>query len=107
MCVQQQGLYNTVPSCLVTLHYFVGFSHMMMRNYGEATKIFINCLLYVQHTQNVGHHHQGQPQKRNAKYDVVSVRCGWGVDWSELLRLLADREDQRANLPSPGSVLFV
>ncbi|VDM53353.1 unnamed protein product [Angiostrongylus costaricensis] len=39
-----KGLYNTVPSCLVTLHYFVGFSHMMMRNYGEATRMFANCL---------------------------------------------------------------
>jgi len=67
----KQGLHNTVPSCLVTLHYFVGFSHMMMRNYAEATKIFINCLLYIQRTQNL--QQQQQPQQRNkaGKYDVI------------------------------------
>uniref|UniRef100_A0A183CS90 Eukaryotic translation initiation factor 3 subunit L n=1 Tax=Globodera pallida TaxID=36090 RepID=A0A183CS90_GLOPA len=66
-----KGLYNTVPSCLVTLHYFVGFSHMMMRNYAEAAKIFIICLLYIQRTQNL--QQQMQPQQRNkaSKYDVI------------------------------------
>ncbi|VDN04846.1 unnamed protein product [Thelazia callipaeda] len=64
-----KGLYNTVPSCLVTLHYFVGFSHMMMRNYGEATKIFVNCLLYIQRTKNI--QQQNQLQKKNFQYDVI------------------------------------
>jgi translation initiation factor 3 subunit L len=64
-----KGLYNAVPSCLVTLHYFVGFSHMMMRNYGEATKIFVNCLLYIQRTQNL--QQQQAVQKKNLKYDVI------------------------------------
>uniref|UniRef100_A0A915ATL1 Eukaryotic translation initiation factor 3 subunit L n=1 Tax=Parascaris univalens TaxID=6257 RepID=A0A915ATL1_PARUN len=64
-----KGLYNTVPSCLVTLHYFVGFSHMMMRNYGEATKIFVNCLLYIQRTKNLQQQHQ--QQKKNFQYDVI------------------------------------
>uniref|UniRef100_A0A1I7ZQG7 Eukaryotic translation initiation factor 3 subunit L n=1 Tax=Steinernema glaseri TaxID=37863 RepID=A0A1I7ZQG7_9BILA len=64
-----KGLYNTVPSCFVTLHYFVGFSHMMMRNYGEATKIFINCLLYIQRTKSL--QQQQQPNKKNYQYDVI------------------------------------
>uniref|UniRef100_A0A183C6A0 Eukaryotic translation initiation factor 3 subunit L n=1 Tax=Globodera pallida TaxID=36090 RepID=A0A183C6A0_GLOPA len=69
--LRTHGLYNTVPSCLVTLHYFVGFSHMMMRNYAEAAKIFIICLLYIQRTQNL--QQQMQPQQRNkaSKYDVI------------------------------------
>jgi translation initiation factor 3 subunit L len=69
-----KGLYNSVPSCLVTLHYFIGFSHMAMRNYAEATKIFVNCLLYIQRTQNLNHHAQpiSQQKKSGAKYDVVS-----------------------------------
>uniref|UniRef100_A0A183E681 Eukaryotic translation initiation factor 3 subunit L n=1 Tax=Gongylonema pulchrum TaxID=637853 RepID=A0A183E681_9BILA len=83
--LRTHGLYNTVPSCLVTLHYFVGFSHMMMRNYGEATKIFVNCLLYIQRTKNV--QQQSQQQKKNFQYDVVSGykkfeperNCGDGV----------------------------
>ncbi|OZC06170.1 hypothetical protein X798_06846 [Onchocerca flexuosa] len=65
----QSGLYNTVPSCLVTFHYFVGFSHMMMRNYGEATKIFVNCLLYIQRTKTL--QQQNQQQKKNFQYDVI------------------------------------
>ncbi|VDN52365.1 unnamed protein product [Dracunculus medinensis] len=64
-----KGLYNTVPSCLVTLHYFVGFSHMMMRNYGDATRIFVNCLLYIQRTKNIQQQHQ--TQKKNFQYDVI------------------------------------
>ena len=74
-----------MPSCLVTLHYFVGFSHMMMRNYGEATKIFVNCLLYIQRTQNL---QQGGAQsqgggKKAAKYDVI------GKTNEQLFHLLA------------------
>ncbi|KAI1727977.1 RNA polymerase i-associated factor PAF67 domain-containing protein [Ditylenchus destructor] len=76
-----KGLYNNVPSCLVTLHYFVGFSHMMMRNYGEATKIFVNCLLYIQRTQNL--HQQQSQQKKNTKYDVI------GKTNEQLFHLLA------------------
>lgn len=43
---------------------------MMMRNYGEATKIFVNCLLYIQRTKNLQQQHQ--QQKKNFQYDVVS-----------------------------------
>uniref|UniRef100_A0A158R4Y8 Eukaryotic translation initiation factor 3 subunit L n=1 Tax=Syphacia muris TaxID=451379 RepID=A0A158R4Y8_9BILA len=67
-----KGLYNRVPSCLVTLHYYVGFSHMMMRNYGEATKIFVNCLLYIQRTKNLHNlQQQHQQQKKSFQYDVI------------------------------------
>ncbi|GMR35261.1 hypothetical protein PMAYCL1PPCAC_05456 [Pristionchus mayeri] len=76
-----KGLYNTVPSCLVTLHYFVGFSHMMMRNYGEATKIFVNCLLYIQRMKSV--QLQNQQTKKNFQYDVI------GKTNDQLYQLLA------------------
>lgn len=76
-----KGLYNAVPSCLVTLHYFVGFSHMMMRNYGEATKIFVNCMLYIQRTQNL--QQQQVVQKKTLKYDVI------GKTNDQLFHLLA------------------
>nr|CDJ97790.1 RNA polymerase I-associated factor PAF67 domain containing protein [Haemonchus contortus] len=75
-----KGLYNTVPSCLVTLHYFVGFSHMMMRNYGEATKMFVNCLMFIQRTKAI----QTQQQKqKNFQYDVI------GKTYDQLFHLLA------------------
>ncbi|KAF8360469.1 eif-3.L [Pristionchus pacificus] len=76
-----KGLYNSVPSCLVTLHYFVGFSHLMMRNYGEATKIFVNCLLYIQRMKSV--QLQNQQAKKNFQYDVI------GKTNDQLYQLLA------------------
>ncbi|CAL2034972.1 unnamed protein product [Caenorhabditis brenneri] len=78
--IDPKGIYNTVPTCLVTLHYFVGFSHLMMRNYGEATKMFVNCLLYIQRTKSV---QSQQPSKKNFQYDVI------GKTWDQLFYLLA------------------
>ncbi|VDP08077.1 unnamed protein product [Soboliphyme baturini] len=63
------GLYNTVPSCLVTLHYYVGFCHMMMRHYQDAISLFVNCLLYIQRTRSV---QQQQQQQRSWQYDVIT-----------------------------------
>ncbi|CAI4229731.1 unnamed protein product [Auanema sp. JU1783] len=75
-----KALYNTVPSCYVTLHYFVGFSHMMMRNYAEATKMFVNCLLFIQRTKSL---QTQQIKKQNFQYDVI------GKTWDQLFHLLA------------------
>lgn len=61
-----KGLYNTVPSCFVTLHYYVGFAQMMMRNYSEAIKIFVNALLFIQRTRNLQ-----QQQHKTWQYDVI------------------------------------
>ena len=44
---------------------------MMMRNYAEATKIFINCLLYIQRTQNLQQQQQPQQRNKTGKYDVI------------------------------------
>lgn len=65
---EPKGLYNSVPSCLVTLHYYVGFCHMMMRGYGEAVRIFINGLLYIQRTRN----HTAAAANKSWQYDVIS-----------------------------------
>lgn len=83
-----EGLYNSVPSCLVTvrlalflsvliwtgvcfeLHYYVGFCHMMMRRYGEAVRVFMTALLFIQRTRNAGYH-QAQ-QNKSWQYDVIS-----------------------------------
>jgi translation initiation factor 3 subunit L len=64
---EPKGLYNAVPNCLVTLHFYVGFGHMMQRNYAEAIRIFVNCLLYVQRTRNIGHQ-----QQKTLQFDVIS-----------------------------------
>lgn len=66
----------------MVLDYFVGLSHLMMRNYGESTKIFVNCLLYIQRTQNLQSAQQSS-QRRNTKYDVI------GKTNDQLFHLLA------------------
>jgi len=65
-----KGLYNTVSSCLVTLHYYVGFCHMMMRHYQDAIRIFVNCLLFIQRTRSINQ--QQQQQHKSWQYDVIS-----------------------------------
>lgn len=37
----------------------------------QATKIFVNCLLYIQRTKSL--QLPNQPQKKNFQYDVVSI----------------------------------
>jgi len=67
---EPKGLYNTVSSCLVTLHYYVGFCHMIKRNYQGAIRIFVNCLLFIQRTRSINQ--QQQNQHKSWQYDVVS-----------------------------------
>lgn len=71
----------------------------MMRNYGfdslcsnirlcfrEATKIFVNCLLYIQRTQNLNQNVTqpvSQQKKGGSKYDVI------GKTNEQLFHLLA------------------
>ncbi|PIO62934.1 hypothetical protein TELCIR_15486 [Teladorsagia circumcincta] len=53
---------------------------MMMRNYGEATKMFVNCLMFIQRTKAI----QTQQQKqKNFQYDVI------GKTYDQLFHLLA------------------
>ncbi|KIH61199.1 hypothetical protein ANCDUO_08536 [Ancylostoma duodenale] len=53
---------------------------MMMRNYGEATKMFVNCLMFIQRTKAI----QTQQQKqKNFQYDVI------GKTYEQLFHLLA------------------
>uniref|UniRef100_A0AC35TWH2 Eukaryotic translation initiation factor 3 subunit L n=1 Tax=Rhabditophanes sp. KR3021 TaxID=114890 RepID=A0AC35TWH2_9BILA len=66
-----KGLYNTVPNCYVNLHYYVGYSHMMMRNYGEATKIFVTCLLYIQKTTTLYKVHNSNVQRKYNPMDFI------------------------------------
>lgn len=62
-----KGLYNSVPSCLVTLHYYIGFCHMMCRRYADASHIFVNGLLYIQRTRN-----HNPATNKSWQYDVIS-----------------------------------
>uniref|UniRef100_A0A0N5BGA7 Eukaryotic translation initiation factor 3 subunit L n=1 Tax=Strongyloides papillosus TaxID=174720 RepID=A0A0N5BGA7_STREA len=66
-----KGLYNMVTNCYVNLHYYVAFSHMMMRNYGEATKIFVNCLLYIQKATNIYKFNNSNVQRKYNPLDFI------------------------------------
>ena len=38
----------------MTTYYFVGFAYLMMRRYQDAIRTFVNILLYIQRTKQVG-----------------------------------------------------
>jgi len=47
--------WSPVPSCQITMYYYVGFAYLMMRRYSDAIKCFTDILLYIQRTKNVFH----------------------------------------------------
>lgn len=67
---------------------WVSFNQIFILNIqflSEATKIFVNCLLYIQRTQNLNQNTQplSQQKKSGAKYDVI------GKTNEQLFHLLA------------------
>uniref|UniRef100_A0A5S6QWP9 Eukaryotic translation initiation factor 3 subunit L n=1 Tax=Trichuris muris TaxID=70415 RepID=A0A5S6QWP9_TRIMR len=62
------SLYNSVPSCQVTLHFYVGFCHLMKRQYQHATRLFVDSLLYIQRTRPLNNQ---QAQQKSWQYDLV------------------------------------
>ncbi|KFD53758.1 hypothetical protein M514_05264, partial [Trichuris suis] len=62
------SLYNSVPSCQVTLHFYVGFCHLMKRQYQQATRLFVESLLYIQRTRPLNNQ---QIQQKSWQYDLV------------------------------------
>ncbi|XP_063716777.1 eukaryotic translation initiation factor 3 subunit L-like [Symsagittifera roscoffensis] len=47
--------WSPVPSCQITMYYYVGFAYLMMRRYSDSIKCFTDILLYIQRTKNVFH----------------------------------------------------
>ncbi|KAE9987935.1 hypothetical protein EG327_003563 [Venturia inaequalis] len=48
-----------------TTYYYAGFSHMMMRRYADAIRMFSHILVYVSRTKNF---------QKNAKYDSITKK---------------------------------
>uniref|UniRef100_A0A915JA07 Eukaryotic translation initiation factor 3 subunit L n=1 Tax=Romanomermis culicivorax TaxID=13658 RepID=A0A915JA07_ROMCU len=63
-----QEIYNSVPTCSVALHYYVGFCHMMARRYQETVQLFVACLMFIQRTRGI----QYQQQQKSWQYDITS-----------------------------------
>lgn len=61
-------IYNTVPTCSIALHYYVGFCYMMSRRYQETVQLFVNCLIFIQRTRGI----QYQQQQKTWQYDIIS-----------------------------------
>ncbi|XP_078692228.1 eukaryotic translation initiation factor 3 subunit L-like [Branchiostoma floridae x Branchiostoma belcheri] len=51
--LNKQGLYSRVPSCQISMYYYVGFAYMMMRRYQDAIRTFTSILLYIQRTKTM------------------------------------------------------
>lgn len=61
-------MYNTVPTCSVALHYYIGFCHMMSRRYQETVQLYVNCLMFIQRTRGI----QYQQPAKSWQYDIIS-----------------------------------
>eukprot|EP01135_Chromosphaera_perkinsii_P009691 Nk52_evm17s1837 gene=Nk52_evmTU17s1837 len=59
----RKGLYARVPSCQITLYYYMGFAYLMMRRYEDAIRTFMSILLYIQRTK--------QYHTRSYQYDQI------------------------------------
>lgn len=70
-----RGAYQQVTACYVTLYYYVGFSYMMMRRYGDAIKTFQSVILHISRTKGGQRSNQfEQVQKKNEQlYGLLSI----------------------------------
>uniref|UniRef100_A0A0N4ZJG1 Eukaryotic translation initiation factor 3 subunit L n=1 Tax=Parastrongyloides trichosuri TaxID=131310 RepID=A0A0N4ZJG1_PARTI len=69
--IEPKGLFSTVPNCYVTVHYYIAFCHMMMRNYCEAIKIFEISSLYIQKITNMYALQHPSNVKKNKELDFI------------------------------------
>jgi len=49
---KRSTVYSRVPECQITTYYYVGFAHMMMRQYQAAIDTFSSILTYIQRTKS-------------------------------------------------------
>ncbi|XP_065196024.1 eukaryotic translation initiation factor 3 subunit L-like [Sycon ciliatum] len=49
--LNKKSTFANVPTCRVTLFYYVGFAYLMMRRYTDAIRTFCSILLYLQRTK--------------------------------------------------------
>ncbi|KAK3368162.1 eukaryotic translation initiation factor 3 subunit L [Podospora didyma] len=63
--LNKKAMFARVMAAHFTTYYYVGFSYMMMRRYGDAIRMFSHILVYVSRTKNF---------QKNAQYDSITKK---------------------------------
>jgi translation initiation factor 3 subunit L len=63
--LNKKAMFARVMAAHFTTYYYVGFSYMMMRRYGDAIRMFSHILVYVSRTKNF---------QKNTQYDSISKK---------------------------------
>jgi translation initiation factor 3 subunit L len=64
--LNKKAMFARVMAAHFTTYYYVGFSYMMMRRYGDAIRMFSHILVYVSRTKNF--------QKGGNSYDTIAKK---------------------------------
>ncbi|KAK0711383.1 RNA polymerase I-associated factor PAF67 [Lasiosphaeris hirsuta] len=63
--LNKKAMFARVMAAHFTTYYYVGFSYMMMRRYGDAIRMFSHILVYVSRTKNF---------QKSAQYDSITKK---------------------------------
>jgi translation initiation factor 3 subunit L len=69
---QKKVRYAKITGAYITIHYYLGFSYLMMRRYRDALKIFERVLLYISRMKQF-HTRQYDQKKSDKMYALMAI----------------------------------
>ncbi|XP_068085412.1 eukaryotic translation initiation factor 3 subunit L [Anabrus simplex] len=69
--LQSKAQLSYVPSCQITISYYVAFAYMMMRRYSDAIRTLSSVLLYIQRTKQLFSSRSYQNEQINKQMDQM------------------------------------
>jgi len=69
---QKKVRYAKITGAYITIHYYLGFSYLMMRRYRDALKIFERVLLYISRMKQF-HTRQYDQKKSDKMYALLAI----------------------------------
>ncbi|KAJ6169269.1 hypothetical protein N7497_002112 [Penicillium chrysogenum] len=74
--MNKKAMFARVMAAHFTTYYYVGFSYMMMRRYGDAIRMFSHILVYVSRTKNFqkgGNNYEAIAKKNDQMYALIAI----------------------------------
>ncbi|KAB8233351.1 hypothetical protein ETB97_011628 [Aspergillus alliaceus] len=74
--MNKKAMFARVMAAHFTTYYYVGFSYMMMRRYGDAIRMFSHILVYVSRTKNFqkgGNSYDAIAKKNDQMYALIAI----------------------------------
>jgi translation initiation factor 3 subunit L len=74
--MNKKAMFARVMAAHFTTYYYVGFSYMMMRRYGDAIRMFSHILVYVSRTKNFqkgGNNYDAIAKKNDQMYALIAI----------------------------------